>query len=108
MTETVCAITSAVCMVAGLVCVGLSVAGVFRFRFVLNRMHSAAMLDTLAIFLILASLMLAARSMEYLPKLLLLLVFLWIGSPIASHLVSRLELSTDPEAKEHLKEEDRT
>lgn len=92
----------------GVICVVLGLLGVYRFRFVLDRMHCASILDTMGMFFILLSLALASRSLAYLPKLLLLLVFLWIGSPIASHLVSRLEVSTDETAAEHLKKEDRT
>ena len=91
----------------GLICVLLGLLGVYRFRFVLNRMHCASLIDTMGIFFILLSLVLATRSLGYLPKLLLLLLFLWIGSPIASHLVSRMEVSTDETASEHMKEEDR-
>ena len=35
-------------------------------------------------------------------KLLAVLLFLWIGSPIAAHLLSRMELLTDPDAKRHM------
>ena len=38
----------------------------------------------------------------------LILVLLWFSSPISSHLVSKLEVRTDPTLKEHLKEVDRT
>ena len=35
-------------------------------------------------------------------KLLLLILLLWIGSPISSHLVARLEVMTDEELAHHL------
>ena len=41
---------------------------------------------------------------DYIPKLLLVLCIQWIGSPIASHLVTRLEIDVDVEAKEHMEE----
>ena len=37
----------------------------------------------------------------------LILLFLWVSSPIASHLVSRMELSTDETASSHMRKEDR-
>lgn len=107
MSESFWFILSAVSLGLGLICVLLGLLGVYRFRFVLNRMHCASLIDTMGIFFILLSLVLATRSLGYLPKLLLLLLFLWIGSPIASHLVSRMEVSTDETASEHMKEEDR-
>lgn len=79
-----------------------SIFGVFRFRFVLNRMHCAAIIDTLGTLFLLAGLMLAAPSPVYGWKLGGILLFLWIGSPIASHLVCRMELLTDRSALEHM------
>ena len=95
-------------MSIGFVFVAIAMFGVYRFKYVLNRMHAVAICDTMGMFFILLSLILATCSPAYLPKLLLLLLFLWIGSPIASHLVSRLEVSTDESAAEDGKEEDRS
>lgn len=108
MSETVRFIASALCLGVGLICVGFGLLGAYRFRFVLNRMHCASVIDTMGMLFILLSLMIASGSPAWLPKLLLLLVFLWIGSPIASHLVSRLEISTDETAADNVKEEDRS
>lgn len=108
MSESFRFIASALCLGVGLLCVVFGLLGVYRFRFVLNRMHCASIIDTMGIFFILLSLMIAVGSLSWIPKLLLLQVFLWIGSPIASHLVSRLEISTDETAADHVKEEDRS
>ena len=108
MPEALWTVLCGVFLCAGVLCMRCGVAGVYRFRFVLNRMHSAGILDTLGIFLILLGLAFASHSMEYLPKLLLILAALWVGSPIASHLVSRMEYLTDEDAKNHFREEDRT
>ena len=93
---------SALLAAIGLFVIGVSLLGVFRFRFVLNRMHCAAIIDTLGALFLLGALMLAADAPVYLWKLLAVLLFLWIGSPIAAHLLSRMELLTDPDAKRHL------
>ncbi len=94
--------------VCGVFVIATSVFGVFRFRFVLNRMHCAAIIDTLGTLFLLASLMLAAHAPVYVWKLLCILVFLWIGSPITSHLVSRMELRTDKSALEHMEHSEET
>ena len=101
------------CLSAGFLLLGvgsilISVLGVYRFRFVMNRMHAAAITDTLGAFGILVGLMFAAGSWEYIPKLVLILAFLWFGSPLSSHFVSRLEISTNETASEHMDQEDRT
>ena len=58
--------------------------------------------------LIVAGLMLAVWDLAYLPKLLLLLALLWLGSPVSSRLTARLELSTDEDAPRHMDREDRS
>ena len=101
---TLCAVLAA----AGIFVIFVSILGVFRFKFVLNRMHCAAIIDTLGALFLLAALMLAAKAPAYLWKLLFLVLFLWIGTPIASHLVARLELRTDETALAHMEHPDET
>jgi len=100
-------ILAAVFLGLGLFFVIAAVAGVYRFRFVLNRMHAAALIDTMGVFCILSGLILLRWSSAFFPKLLLILLFLWIGSPLSTHLLSRLEIDTDETAKDHYREEDR-
>ncbi len=99
---------AALLMLLGVGAILSSLAGVFRFDFVLNRMQSAAVSDTLGILCVLLSLMVISGELAVCLKLLLILVLLWFSSPISSHLVSKLEVRTDPTLKEHLKEVDRT
>ncbi len=107
MSERIRFIISAVLMLLGLVSMFIALFGVYRFRFVMNRMHCAAIIDTMGIFFLLLGLMVACGRPEYLPKLVLIVMLLWIGSPISSHLVGRLEISTDDSAGAHMKQEDR-
>ena len=95
-------VIGALLMAAGIAVIVISILGFYRFRFVLNRMHCAAIIDTLGSLLILASLMVFARAPVFFFKLLGILAFLWIGSPVASHLVCRTELLTDDDAKQYL------
>lgn len=71
--------------------------GVFRFKFVLNRMHAAAMGDTLGIGSSLIGLMLMSGFHFVTLKLFLIIVFLWFSSPVSSHLIARLEVATNEE-----------
>ncbi len=98
MSETVRFIIAAILFTAGAASVILGVIGVFKFKYVMNRMHSAAIIDAAGVFFILCGLAVISGSMEYIPKLVLVLILLWIGSPIASHMVGRLEIRTDTEA----------
>lgn len=102
MTEKIRFFIAAALMLGGVISGFVSVLGVFRFRFVMNRMHCAAILDTLAMAGILGGLMVLTANMAYVPKLLAALVVLWVSSPAASHLVGRMEIDTDDTAKSHM------
>lgn len=89
-------------LAAALGVVLLALLGVFRFRFVLNRMHAASMLDTAGMLLVTAAVFVAHGLHVADWKLLLLLLLLWIGSPISAHMLARLEIMTDEELTQHL------
>ena len=108
MFETIRNVIAALLMVCGVISAIVSILGVFRFHFVMNRMHCAAILDTLSMACIFGGLMVATGSLSYIPKLLAALVMLWVGSPVASHLVSRMEIATDETAQAHVKLEEDT
>ena len=75
--------------------------GVFRFKYVLNRMHAAAMGDTLGIgFSLLGLIIMSGINFTSL-KLFLIICFLWFSSPVSSHLIARLEVTTDEEPRKH-------
>jgi multicomponent Na+:H+ antiporter subunit G len=75
--------------------------GVFRFKYVLNRMQAAAMGDTLGIGFALVGLIIMSGFNFTSLKLLCVLVFLWFSSPASSHLIARLEVTTDEEPQKH-------
>ena len=76
----------------------IEIIGVFRFRYVLNRMHAAAIGDTLGIgFALLGLIVISGFNFTSL-KLFLVIVFLWFSSPVSSHLIARLEVSTNEAA----------
>ncbi len=82
------------------------VIGLYHFKYVLNRMHAAAMGDTLGIgFSLLGLIIINGLNMVSL-KLFLVIVFLWVSSPTSSHLIARLEVSTDTEPQKHYREMD--
>ncbi len=80
----------------------LAVFGVNRFHKALNRMHAAAMGDTLGIlFVFLGLILVRGISFDSL-KLFLVILFFWMASPVSGHMVSRLEAMTDEELGELL------
>jgi multicomponent Na+:H+ antiporter subunit G len=93
-------ILASVCLLIGLFFMLLAVFGVNRFHRALNRMHAAAMGDTMGIlFVMLGLVILRGFSMDSL-KLLLVIGFFWIASPVSSHMLARLEAMTDEDLGE--------
>ena len=89
-------------LVLGLVFMILAVFGVNRFDKALNRMHAAAMGDTLGIlFVFLGLILMRGFSMDSL-KLFLVILFFWTASPVSGHMISRLEVMTDEKLGELL------
>ncbi len=89
---TVC---SVLLMLMGVVIMLIGTIGVFKFHYVLNRMHAAAMNDTLGILFILLGLVIRVGLNLASLKLLLVIAFLWLASPVCSHLVGKLEVDTN-------------
>ena len=82
-----------------------AVLGVYRFDYVLNRMHAAAVGDALGIFCILLGVVLLHAPSLSAMKALLVLIFLWITSPVSSHLIAQTEVQTNPDLKSECKVE---
>ena len=86
---------SAVLLFSGLLIFVAAAVGVNKFKRALNRMHAAALGDTLGIlFMTLGLVVWKGISFASL-KLLLVVLFFWLASPVAGHMISRLEAMTD-------------
>ena len=83
------------CLFCGFLIFVLELFGVFKLHYVLNRMHAAAMGDTLGIGLSMLGLMILCGWNLTSLKMLLVVVFLWIASPVASHMLARFEVETN-------------
>ena len=77
--------------------------GVFQFKYVVNRMHAAAMGDTLGISFSLVGLMIFSGWNFTTLKMGLIVVFLWLASPVSSHLLAKLEVATNERLLENCK-----
>ena len=97
-------LAGAVFLLLGLGIFLIEIIGVFRFRYVLNRMHAAAMGDTLGIGFSLVGLILMSGWNFTSLKLLLVIVFLWFSSPTSSHLIARLEVTTNEDKEMRYRE----
>ena len=73
----------------------IEIIGVFKMKISLNRMHAAAMGDTLGLGSGLLGLMIISGLNFTTLKMLLVWIFLWCTSPVASHLIARMEYETN-------------
>ena len=102
MFETIRFIICALLLALGLVFEVCAVIGVFRFSYVLNRMHAAAMNDTMGIGLVMLGLIVISGFTFTSLKLLLVILMLWLSSPVSSHLIGRLEITTNEDISKHM------
>ncbi|MDO5377472.1 MAG: monovalent cation/H(+) antiporter subunit G [Clostridia bacterium] len=93
---------TAALVIAGLVICCIGVFGVYRFRYAANRMHAAAINDTMGLALCLLGFAVSAPDAFTAVKLLLVVVFMWISAPVSSHLLCRLEVETNEERAEYM------
>ena len=96
-------IVGCIFLAGGLAIFFTEIFGVFHFHYVLNRMHAAAMGDTLGIGSCLIGLIIFSGLNFTSLKLLLIIVFLWFASPVSSHVLSRLEVATNDNLESHCK-----
>ena len=97
---------SAALMICALFTLITGVLGVYRFRYCLNRMHAAAVNDTLGILLAMASLIVAEGVDFTSAKFVLVVIFLWLASPISSHLIARLAVTAEKDPGEKMEVKD--
>ena len=87
-------------LISGLFVLATATFGIFRFSTMLNRVHVAAKCDTLGALLILTGLIIVSGFNIFSLKLFMVLLFLWLSNPVASHLVARAEVRTNSKLHE--------
>ena len=93
---------SALFILIGLFITITGIFGFYKLKFILNRMHAAALIDTLGLFFIVLGLIVAKGFVDVngqldltSVKLACVVFFLWITSPVSSHLISKIIYMTD-------------
>lgn len=92
-------IAGSVFILIGLFMTVLAVSGVYRFNYVMNRMHLAAMGDTTGLFCTLIGLMLYSGLNIMTAKFALIVAFFWLASPVSGHMVAEIEIVTNDSPK---------
>ncbi len=83
------------------------VLGFYKFRYVMNRMHAAAMGDTLGIGSVLIAVAILTGEAVPILKLALILIFMFLTAPVVTHLIAGAEAETHRGAGHEYREVDR-
>lgn len=97
-------IIAAVCIIIGLFVFLCATFGVFRLKYVMNKMHAAALGDTMGLFMIVLGLIILSSNVFIIAKFILIILFFWLTSPIATHMIAKVELLTNKDAEERMKD----
>ena len=84
------------------------VLGFYKFQYVMNRMHAAAMGDTLGIGSVAIAVAVLTGELSAMLKLVLIILFLFLTGPVVTHLLAGAEVASHRNAGHEYKEEDRT
>ena len=87
-------VSGAMLTLGGLFFLVTAVVGNFRFPFVLYRMHAAGIGDTLGLLLLLSGLVLLGDSFVFAMKLLLIVALFWLGSPVVTQFIMKMEINS--------------
>ena len=103
--EWLCFVLGIAFILMGLLVFVVQLVGVYKFKYILNRMHAAGMGDTMGISLcLIGTMFLFGWSFTSL-KIALIVAFLWMASPVSSHLIARLEVTTNEDLENYCKVE---
>ncbi|WP_304507275.1 cation:proton antiporter [Anaerotignum sp.] len=97
-------IIAAIFIIMGIIVFLLSMFGVFRFKYVLNRIHAAALGDTLGLGSIVVGLMILGTDFFAGAKLFLIILFFWLSGPIATHSIAKVEILTNKNYEERVRD----
>ena len=86
---------AAICLLFAAVMEFIAVYGVYKFDFVMNRMHAAAIGDTMGLLMGALGLIILKGISWFSLKMIIVVAFLWMTSAISSHVIMRMEFSID-------------
>ena len=88
-------LVAALFILSGLFILGVATLGLYRLKYVLNRIHASAKCDTLGSLLLLVGICILMGAGFMTLKLVLLIVFIWLTNPAAVHMIGRAEVLTN-------------
>lgn len=97
-------VLGAIFVIAGLIVFLIAMFGIFRLKYVLNRMHAVSLGDTLGLGLVAVGLMILEANIFAGAKLFLIILFFWLSGPIATNCIAKVEILTNENYKERVRD----
>jgi multicomponent Na+:H+ antiporter subunit G len=97
---------AAVFIVSGLALFGIATLGLYRLKYVLNRVHASAKCDTLAGVLVLIGVCIIWGFDFASLKIMSIGVFIWLTNPVSVYMIARAEVNTNPKLKDEVRFQD--
>lgn len=95
-------IAGSVFILIGLIIFIIEIIGIYKFKYVLNRMQVAAMGDTLGISSSLIGLAIISGLNFTTLKLAIIVIFFWFASPVSSHMLARMETTINDDLADNV------
>lgn len=95
------AILGAAFLILGAIVFVISVAGVFRFKYVLNRLHASAIADTLGTMLVVIGLIILRGFSLASVKLVIIVIALWVTGPVCTNRIAEAEVKSSGDYKKN-------
>ena len=80
--------------------------GVYGFGFIMNRIHSAGIGDTLGLLCAALAVMIGTGEAAVIMKLILIICFMWCTSPVSTHFIALIEYYMDKDLGSYVVRED--
>ena len=95
-------VLAALFLTSGIIVFGVATLGLYRLKYVLNRIHASSKCDTLGGMLMLIGICIIAGFTFTTLKIIALVVFIWLTNPLAIFMIGRAEVLTNPNLKDEV------
>ena len=95
-------VLATVFLASGIIVFGVATLGLYRLKYVLNRIHASSKCDTLGGMLMLIGICIIAGFSFTTLKIIALVVFVWLTNPLAIFMIGRAEVLTNPNLEDEV------
>ena len=95
-------VLATVFLTSGIIVFGVATLGLYRLKYVLNRIHASSKCDTLGGMLMLIGICIIAGFSFTTLKIIALVVFVWLTNPLAIFMIGRAEVLTNPNLEDEV------